>query len=205
MVQIIKREDPEGLYIRYPNQFTPEKVYIYLDLQGGVMHADTGIFGGGKSDSVHHGLVRRYEIPTLTAEAANTVMEEIAPFADRILADWDGEWHGGNLRGVLGSDAQEAEEGIEMTLGYANHSSTYPWYDTFDPTDIVEEVDYSYTVNELAERGITANSSDKEVEELACRLVEEIKEDYPDRVVAVIGLPRHLRDLRDEMRDDEES
>ncbi|MCY0924419.1 hypothetical protein OS965_41135, partial [Streptomyces sp. H27-G5] len=39
--------------------------------------------------SVHYGFDRRWAIPALTGEAANALLRDIAPLAQRMLDDWE--------------------------------------------------------------------------------------------------------------------
>jgi hypothetical protein len=51
-------------------------------------------------------------------------MRQIAPLADRILADWEEMWNGNNHVAVLGDDAQAAEEEISAEIGYGAGRAT---------------------------------------------------------------------------------
>jgi hypothetical protein len=45
---------------------------------------------------VWHGHTRRYSIPCLVADAANDLIDEIAPLANQVIAGYSSEWDGHN-------------------------------------------------------------------------------------------------------------
>jgi transcriptional regulator with XRE-family HTH domain len=213
-VRIIDCTDPLELYRHYDGQSEAQPAYIELDLRKGALLADfDSEIGGAVPFSVSHGFDRRYRIPVLTAEAANRVMREIAPLAERVLADWEEEWDGNNMVAVLGDDAQAAEEEIEQhlgcNLGYGDIGA-----DTqgFDEIDIVAEWDTDGATNggEANEYGITADTTDDRLEEIAAQITKDMAACAPTRegddrtpVAVVHGLDEYLRDLRDELANED--
>jgi hypothetical protein len=67
------------------------KCYISLDCSSGVLTADADCSNGtgGVSFSVYHGHEKHWRIPALRADAANAILDEIAPLAEVILAGYD--------------------------------------------------------------------------------------------------------------------
>lgn len=52
------------------------------------------------------------KIPALTDDAANELLEEIEPLAERAVAGYECRWDGSNNKGHLSEDAQEASDEI---------------------------------------------------------------------------------------------
>jgi hypothetical protein len=102
------------LYHVYPQQMQPQGAYIELDCKTGQMIADwNGEIGNAIPFSVYHGHDRRWPVPNnMSADAINSLMDEIAPLAQRVLDGYDSTWDGNNMVAVLDDDAQEAEAAI---------------------------------------------------------------------------------------------
>jgi transcriptional regulator with XRE-family HTH domain len=201
-VHIVECTDPLELYRHYDGETETQPAYIELDLKSGKLYADyDSEVGGAVPFSVHHGFDRRWGIPVLTGDAANRVMHEIAPLADRILADWEEEWDGNNMVAVLGEDAQAAEEEIEKRLGQ-----------TFDELDIVVEWDTDGATNgsEADEYDITADTTDARLEEIAAQITQDMADcttvpqgETRKPVVIVHGLDDYLKELRDDLANED--
>lgn len=206
-VRIIECTDPAELHHHYDGQTEPQPAYIELDLRAGTLLAtfDAEI-GGAVPFSVYHGFERRYGIPSLTAEAANRVMEELAPLANRILADWDEEWDGNNMVARLGEDAQAAEEEIEKKLGLDLGDSSYDGDSQgFDPSDLVTAWDVDGAVNgsEADDYGITADTTDARLEEIEQSILGDLQSCGESPVVVCHGLDAYLKQVRDELADED--
>jgi transcriptional regulator with XRE-family HTH domain len=215
-VRVIDCTNPLELYRHYENEFEAQPAYIKLDLRGGTLLADYNSEAGDSNavpQAVRDGFERRYGIPVLTAEAANRVMREIAPIADRILADWDDDWNGMNMVVRLGEDAQAAEEELEKRLGL-NLGYDVADADTqgYDDIDIVQAWDIDGAVNgqEVADYDITADTTDDRLEEIAAEITRELadcvtKEEGDTRtpVAVVHGLDEYLRDRRNELAEED--
>src|SRR5690606_13306206 len=104
--------EPTALYCRYGNNYEPQPVYVALDLEDGALYADYQ--AGGTPMRVWLGQVRTWSIPPLVADAANALLREIAPLAQRILDGSSIEVtpRTGNRIGVLSDDAAVAEREI---------------------------------------------------------------------------------------------
>ncbi|MGW1189261.1 hypothetical protein [Streptomyces sp. NPDC002559] len=199
-VKIIECTDPTELFCHYSGQSEAQSAYIELDLREGALLADyDSEIGGGCPFSVFHGFDRRYTVPVLTAEAANRVMREIAPLAERILADWEEEWDGNNMVARLGEDAAAAEEEIEAALG-TGHPDEHP----FGEKDLVGmwDIDGAVNGNEAEEYEITATTSDERLEEIEREILAGLAGCGGSPVAVCHGLDTHLHDLREELRED---
>jgi transcriptional regulator with XRE-family HTH domain len=206
-VRIIECTEPTELYRHYDGELEPQPAYIELDLKAGKLYADyDSEIGNGKPATVHHGFDRRYRIPVLTAEAANRVLHEIAPLADRILADWEEDWDGNNMIAVLGEDAQAAEEEIRehlgLNLGYGDLDEATQG---FDRIDIVTEWDINGATNgqEADEYGITADTTDARLEEIEQEILADLAACNGSKVAVCHGLDDYLKQLRDELADED--
>ncbi|GAA0500841.1 hypothetical protein [Streptomyces olivaceiscleroticus] len=207
-VQIVECTDPTELYCHYDGELDMQPAYIELDLKAGKLYADYNAeIGSGIPFSVYHGFDRRYGIPVLTAEAANRVLREIAPIADRILADWEEEWDGNNMVAVLGEDAQAAEEEIQEKLGLPTEEGFYDVDPNqgFDDSDLVIEwdVDGATSGAEVDEYDITADTTDARLKEIEKQIADELVDCGPGGVTVLYGVDDYLKRLRDDLADED--
>ena len=72
------------------------------------LYCDTRDGDGVPMDIWHH---RRlcWTIGALTADAANALMTEVLPLAERVVAGYSPKWNGSNTVGELDDDAQDAD------------------------------------------------------------------------------------------------
>ncbi|GHJ34288.1 hypothetical protein TPA0910_87210 [Streptomyces hygroscopicus subsp. sporocinereus] len=193
-VRIIECTYADELHRHYDGQTEAQDCYIELDLREGTLLASYNAeIGNAVPFSVHHGFERRYGIPVLTGDAADRVMEEIRPLAERILADWEEHWDGHNKVARLGEDAQAAEEEIEEKLS------------DFDESDLVTEWDIDGATNgsEVDEYGITADTTDERLDEIEATILKDLADVSPSDVVVCHGLDDYLRELRDKLAEDD--
>ncbi|MFF8387858.1 hypothetical protein ACF053_30035 [Streptomyces kanasensis] len=211
---IIPCTSPTELYRRFQGHSEPQPAYLELDLRAGTLHASYNAeVGNARPSSVVHGFDRRYPIPVLHGEAANRVMEAIAPHAARICADWEQKWDGNNLVARLGADAQDAEAQLMKALGLAEESPAgQGQLEAFAADDVlvVWDVDGAVNGSEADDYDITADTTDERLDEIAREITAELaqaeRQTFPapdgtsvttDPVVFVDGLDAHLRELRD--------
>ncbi|MGW5003284.1 hypothetical protein ACWEP8_37150 [Streptomyces hydrogenans] len=193
------------LHLQYAGQTKPQPAYLELDLQTGRLYADTDSeVGGAYPFSVHYGFDRRYGIPALTGQAADRLMQEIRPLAQRILNDWEEIWDGNNMVARLGKDAAEAEEEIEAIVSrYGNEYEV-------DAADLIAVWDLDGATNgdEASEYDITPDTTDERLDEIAREIRSDLAGcDSSGRsvdTVVVVGLDTHLRELRDNAETDDE-
>ncbi|WP_331756644.1 hypothetical protein [Streptomyces sp. NBC_01568] len=201
-IRIIECTSSTELHRHYSGQSESQNAYIELDLKEGSLLADfDSEVGDGVPFSVYHGFERRYAIPVLTGASANRLMADLAPLAERILADWEEHWDGSNMVARLGADAQEAEELIEERLGI--HLPPQEQREQFDTEDLVAEWGLDGALNgcEVEEYGITADTTDGRLDEIAADIRANLAECGEGTVVVVHGLEDHLRQLRDGLTD----
>ncbi|EIF01219.1 hypothetical protein [Saccharomonospora glauca] len=189
-IQIIKASRESELFFEMDNGAAP--TYLEVDLPG--REVSVGYHAGsGTPGRVWHGYTRRYDIPLLTADAANRLMERIAPLAERMCVDWSEEiGRSGRAEAVLGADGRAAEAELIAAL---------PDENTVDPEDVIDVWDAAnlFVGNEAEEYGITADTSDAELERIATQMLDEVRSSSASGVVVAPGLTDYLRDLRDEL------
>jgi len=190
-VRIIECTETDELYRHYARENQPQPAYIELDLRDGSMLATYNVeVDNSVPPAVRYRLKRRYDIPVLTSKAANRVMREIAPLAERVLADHEEGWNGSNHVAFLGDDAIAAEEELEKRLALGEH---------WDESDLLTVWDVDSAVNgeEADEYGITADTTDERLDEIAAEITRDMGVDV------VNGLDGYLRQVRDELAEED--
>lgn len=179
----------DALHCHYERQTERQGCYIELDCKTGIMAASYNAeIGNAIPFSVYHGHDRRWGIPCLTADAANELMEEIAPLAQRVLDGYESHWDGNNHVAALTDDAQQAETEIEAeieTLRVDEHNGVSEW----DAASWLAEWDRLDI--------ITAKTTDEELNAME----EEADGTAEVENIVLLGTGRWLREKRDELRD----
>ncbi|MGI5122798.1 hypothetical protein ACQEU5_25105 [Marinactinospora thermotolerans] len=196
-VQIITCDTPAELYRRYPGQREAQPVYVEVDLRNRTVSADYDPeVGGGVPASVYHGFERRYPIPPLTSAAANELLERVRPLAERMCSDWEEHWDGDSLVAVLGGDALAAEAEVEALVG-----DPQDWGDHWDASERVTvwDVDGATNGDEVEEYGITAATTDEELEGIEEQILDALTEVSPSGEAVLEGVDEYLRSERDRL------
>jgi len=155
MITIQEIKTTDELVHMYPGQSDPQPCYVELDLQDGVMTADwNSEIGNAIPFTVYHGHVRRYSIPSLSADAANDLMRELLPLAERVVAGYESVWDGHNNVAILTDDASEANDVIEEWC-----------QQEFDGNDVLEYVPGDSWCNEFSDD--ISEKTDDELESMA--------------------------------------
>lgn len=207
-VHVIECTHPDELYRHYDGQSEPQDTYIELDTQSETLSATHNAeIGNAIPFSVHCGLDRRYRIPILTADAVNRVMHQIAPLADRVIAGTEIVWDDNNTVARLDDDALAAEEEIEKFLGLSTQDGGWDSGPNqgFPESDLVAVWDIDGVVNgeEVAEYGITADTTDARLEEIRQEILSDLAGLGDSSVVVCRGLDDHLKGLRDELAEED--
>lgn len=203
-IKIIPCERDTELFRQYPRHEKPQPVYVEVDLPRRLLVADVdGEPGDGRLQSVVTGHDRRYTIPILTAKAANELLKQMEPLAQRIIDDWSEHWDGQVHMVVLGEDAQAAEYEIKRLLGLSSEGCDgFRVRDNqgFAPEDLVSVwgIDNG-AVNGLeeAEFEITGESTDERLIEIKSEITAGLASISPSKVAVTPGLGAYLRELRD--------
>lgn len=188
--------DPVGdLYLRYRGQTSPQPVYVELDCESETLSAevDTAI-GPGTPFRVWHGRAIRWAIPALTESAAEGLLLDLIPLAQRVVDGYECRWDGSNHVGRLTEDAREAAEAIrdlcDRDWSETEVVSAWDAHDWYAPCG-----SGAYLARQI---GITAETTDEELAALAT------KEEDAAEPARIEGVSRFLRDLRDLLRADAE-
>lgn len=200
-IEKLDETNPAALFCHYSGESEPQDCYLELGLEDATLRADyNGEIGGGIPMSVFHGRTRRYPIPCLTATAANALMEELAPLAQRVCDGSEIEWDGNNWVGSLNEDAAQADDEIAERCDPNNY--------TWDPSVMVEEMSardwwphYADRAALVEEYGITADTTDKRLAEIAEAAEVEARNGGNSGYTVVTGVEDLLSDLRSEMRE----
>lgn len=208
-VTITRVTEPDELFCKYPGQFNVQPVYLELDTRTGKLSCSYNPNAGGGTTFDHfHRLILSTGIPCLTADAANALMDEVAPLAQRVIDGADEEWNGNNNVGVFTDDAMQAWEEIEHICDAwsadEDPSLTVSWWDV---SDWFSEGDES-TISSL---GITADTTDEQLDAIATEQVEIARTnsvagyailDHDATVAYITELRDRLRqDARDELEE----
>lgn len=194
-VEISPVTEPDELYHQVPGEDGPQPVYVELDLETSTLSATYDPEVGTmpmRPREVVYGLVRRYPIPPLTADAANRIMAQIRPYADRICADWAQHWDGEKHIAVLGDDARAAEAALLAHLGDQDD-----WGD-WDPADLVGGIPAD--LSEISDM-VSADTTDSELDDLVAQIMADLAEAEPSGVVTSEA-EDVIRDYLVEARDD---
>lgn len=192
-VQIRLVTETTELHCQYTGEFNPQPVYVELGLEDGILLASyDAIVGPGMPASVYHGIDRRWTIPAMTDDGANALLQEIAPLAQRVLDGSDVDWDGNNKVGrILTDDAQAAYDAIgELceALDSDSQGALQVWN--------MDTIGEGWTADEA---GITATTTDAELDQIEKRLTEEFRDGMGLDAVVIEGLDEDLRRLRDEL------
>lgn len=193
-VDIVYPTRASDLYQRFPGQHEAQPVYVSLDCRTGKLTAAwSGTVGGGVPADVWHHLTLRWKIPALTVDAAETLLDQLEPLAQRVLDGFEARFDGHNLVGTLSDDAAEAREAIS-DLCYPRR------FDECDTQQRWEAGDwYAATPRRqlLADSGLTASTTDEQLADIVRHEESSVNEPY-----LVDGIEAFWSDLRDELRAD---
>ena len=193
-VRVYEIDGKFDLCCHYTHQTEVQGCYVELDCETGRFTADYNAeIGYGVPEAVWHGRTRRYEIPCLLAEAANKLLAELAPLAQRIVDGYEAIWDGNNHVGKLDEDAQMAEAELERCctelMEQPNEADCIVEWDA---------ADWLSGCDTVAEYGITGQSTDRELADIG----ERIEAEAPDNTI-IDGLVGYLQGLRDDLMDDD--
>lgn len=194
-IRRLDEDDPTDLFHLYRPYEPPQDCFVSLDLRDGELTADWNVETGSNAvpESVYSGQVRRWGIPCLTTAAANQLLEDLAPAAQRVLDGAEIAWDGDNMVGHLDGPAADAADEIAddcATLGggYARvvGYEAAEWY------------------SEGETPAVTASMTDSELDALAEQLQDQdggtdtgqTMSDNPGDYMVITGLDEYLVGLR---------
>ncbi|MER8237027.1 hypothetical protein [Streptomyces sp. NPDC094049] len=206
-VTIQHLSETDELYRWYEGESGPQRAYVELSLTDGALLASCNGFIGKnrKPETVVHGIDRQWTIPVLTAQAANSFLDDLAPLAQRLLdgsaVEWDGKNHVGR---VLTEDAQEADAEITRRCEALSEALSEDGGAADDLMDAwsIDTIGDTWSAEEA---GITATTTDAELDETARRLLDEFRKGVGQPYAVIHGLDQHLRGLRDALAADQDT
>ena len=181
------------LYLKYSGQSQQQDCYVQLDCESETLSAevDTAI-GPGTPFRVWHGRTIRWRIPALTESAAEGLLLDLIPLAERICAGYSCEWDGSNNVGRYSEDAREAAEAVrdlcDRDWSEGEKLSVWDAHDWYGSCG---------TRAMLAQQvGLTAETTDAELDSI---VESEETAASPHQIDGIWALLRNLReDLRAE-------
>lgn len=196
-VTIVEVED-NALHRQYAGQNRPQPCHVSLDCANGRLTAEYDPEIGAVPFSVCYGHVQRWSIPALTADAANGLLAEILPFAERMVAGYERVWDGNNHVAVFSDDADEADDAIISLCDRARadadeHSTVQAW----DASEWFGGIGNAAAQCEALK--ITAETTDDELRTIADAADVEAADD--DDVDVLNGTLRHMEWLREKAID----
>lgn len=198
-VKITPITEVDELFNQYPGEFEQQPCVLILDLSDGELTASyKGEIGNGQPASVYHGRTVWIDIPCLTAAAANELMEQAKPLAQRILDGSEIVWNGNNHVGEQNEDAAGALEEL-AALCHAENFDGAQLVSGWSTADWFSEGDES-TISSL---DITADTTDDELKAKSAEQVEIATTASADVGYGVLDLDDtviYLRYLRDQCR-----
>ena len=134
-VTITEISGTTDLHQHYDRQTSAQPCYIELDCRSAQLSASYNAeIGNARPMSVYHGHHQRWQIPCLTASAANDLLRELLPMAQRIVDGYDSRWDGNNNVARFADDAECAIEDIDAICSSyeADESTGVQEYDAGD-------------------------------------------------------------------------
>jgi hypothetical protein len=186
-----------SLHHRYAGQSEPQDCFVALNCESGRLYASHNTeIGNAVPFAVHHGHVQRWSIPALRDGAANDLLDELAPIAERIVAGYVSRWDGHNHVAKFTADATEAIDEIRAACEAVEARD-----DSDDAVSVWDAGSWFGGVGsydqQRAALGITATTTDEELDAIMER---EEATASAEGVDILDGATKHLRGLRDEAR-----
>lgn len=186
-----------GLYHRYAVQNNAQPCFVSLNCKTGVLSADwRGEIGNAVPMHVYQGHELRWSIPCLRASVVNALLDELSPLAEVVVRGYSGAWENNNYVANYDQKAEEAMEQIEFILDRKDFEgdtvriwSADEWFGGYGGFE-----------KRAIELGITAESSDEELELLADKEENSaIAEAECDKVEGVL---EHFQWIRSKLKEE---
>lgn len=184
-----------ALYLHLRGQTGPQPAHVCLDCRTGRLTAEADPHIGASPADAYNGHIQRWIIPTLREGPANSLLDEIAPIAARVVAGYSVEFQHGNKVARFAADAEAAIEEIRALCDEAGEDSSgkvsvWKASEWFAPL--------GGTATQASELGITASTTDEELTALAVREKDQY---LGSEVDDIEGLDDYLTALRDGLRE----
>lgn len=173
----------------------PHRVWMMLDVQTGDLWCESDWDTGGTPVDVVSGRYLRWKMPALTADAANRLMTEATPLAQRIIDGAGTEWSE-RLSRIVRTRTADAIDAEGAIAELADPDQDWP------VTDLVQmwaAADWLRTdcTDVATELEITADTTDCELDGIAGRVLAEAQ---TEGVIIIPDLRKYLDAQRDELR-----
>lgn len=197
-IEKIAADDPTALLDWYDGCNKPQPVELCLDLESGELYfrVDSGVGGPGERGTpARHavGLVQTWEAAPFTPKAANELTEQVRELAQIILDHSTVEWDGSNRVGRLDDQAQEAYDTITGLIIEAREDDD-SMINACEAGDYYSDSDVRRMI--LEDHGITADTTDEELEAAAAKIDAEAL----DNGFMVVRTEKWLTEERDALR-----
>jgi hypothetical protein len=198
-VRIVSVETMDELFFQRPGSDRSQPVVLALDLEDGELTAYYRADDSSRPASVYHRRTLWFDLPCLTMTAANDLLQEVEPLAQRILDGATIEWDGNNFIGQLTRDAQYAEDELrgradpENWDDYSTQVVGFSAADWYGSDETAEE-----TIQRL---GVTAETTDAQLRRKA-DTERQFAHDEGNNYGCVVltGVEQYLHDLRATLR-----
>lgn len=199
-VTVVPVEKTDELFCHYPGRAKPQPAHVQLDLEDGELLASHNAeVGEGMPASVFLGRALRWDIPILTADAANRLLDGLVPLAQRIVDGATIEWNGNDHIGRLDDDARAAADDIQALCSpQSGHWDESAQVCEFDAADWVADTEEE-TVTRL---GLTADSTDTDIDAMeAAEMADAAENPGNYGAVILVGFADWLWSRRTELRE----
>lgn len=185
------------LYSKYSSQGRPQPAQVVFNPSSGKLYAEADPCIGCVPEEEHHRLVLAWGIPTLKAEAANDLLERLAPLCERIAEGFEVAWSGCSKVGQYTSDAEAAIDAVRDLCDGEHGRDSDAEVHVWDAADWLGGI--GSDASQRAELGITAATTDEELDAIGLRVEDEATCEGVD---VIEGLDRYLKALRDGAREE---
>ncbi len=193
--ETVDTTDRAALLTWYPSEQAPQPVELCLDIEDGELFFHVNPEIGNAVPARHwNGIVQTWTVPALTPDAANELLGDVRDLVQRILDDSEIVWDGSSHVGHLGEQAVEAYDEIANLIDELPEEARLnacEAVDYFTDTDVNAQI--------LADAGLTADTTDAELDTIAERLADEA---LSEANLVVVHVDDWLKQERDRMRED---
>jgi hypothetical protein len=191
----IREVQGNELHHQYPRQTAPQPVQVVLDCEKRTLTArHNPEIGNAVPVREYHGHVQTWTIPALKAEAANALLTELAPLAERVCDGYESHWNGNNHVARFDTDANSALEAIDdarnRDWGESDRVRVWSADDYFSPIGTTKSI--------AAQLGVTATTTDEELQAIADR---EENAALSDGIDELTGAREYMFWLREQVRE----
>lgn len=177
-------------YKKYEGQFKAQPVKIFLDCDNNTMKVETCV-DDCWTNAVQNNLTLRFDINNkLSGCLINKLLDEIAPYVDKLRDGFDTKWNGHNYIGVFNDDYDELSDKIENICDSYDNDSYDNDLEVWDAED--------YFNGECLE--VNAKTTDDELD----KIIESYQPLESDNIY-VSGCWEYLTNYRDELKEESEN